>query len=311
MKNRFRLIGIIALFAMFGILILSCDKQNNGITAKYRFSGNRAGTGRSLTMQNVTLNTVIEGADEMESFYDLIGPKITSITPAMLELAVEHLIIQRSDGHTEWLLGGDGGAPKVVDLTKPITISASGIEPGEYKFLRFYFAMTGLVNHLGEVTSMVSFRMPSEIFATPINFNNANISHEGLNTKVPLQFLDPYIVDRSFIYELHGINQIGINPIGNILMGGNSYKIIGTGVSGFSDDNIVPGMSIIVNEGDIIVPFSGINIPEDAAAVRFEIYWDVDGIIEYYSKEIYSNNYYYMILKNKFWEAFSIQAFIE
>ena len=96
-------------------------------------------------------------------------------------------------------------------------------------------------------------------------------------------------------------------------MGGNKhwfYDWTGDNVLRMSD--VVPGLP---NEGNLgtglIVPFKGINIPDDAEAVRFEIYWNIENIIEHYEGLTASPDDDLFVLKNGFWNDFSIQAFIE
>ena len=58
----------------------------------------------------------------------------------------------------------------------------------------------------------------------------------------------------------------------------------------------------------IIVPFNGITIPENARSVRFDVVWDIDGIIERYKGKTDNNNDDIYVLKNGFWNAFSVNV---
>jgi hypothetical protein len=101
-------------------------------------------------------------------------------------------------------------------------------------------------------------------------------------------------------------------------MGGTVYKAFNALPSTpvIKVNTYLPGLPdwLQLNDPDdfnLIVPFSGITVPENANAVRFEIYWNIDGIIERYEGGTASPDDDIFILKNGFWEDFSIRAVIE
>ena len=312
-------------FTLYAALVVaavftSCKKDGKKVTAKYQFSGNVPAQRAAVKSSSAG---AVEGTEEYEKFYSMLGAKKGSITPTMLELAVGGSFIYTADGseHFEELL--DFG---VVDLAKPIVINAGEIKSGEYKLFQFSFSLFSLHTIIGgkSATSRVSFPKPAgfnystHVYNTRLNevTNIGNVAEDGNNITAELGILDPAFINNT---RLFSDNTLGyeINAIGNILMGGDTYKVINTtgALGNLTFNDIIPGTPRISIGGGfsafILAPFEGINVPEDANAVRFEIYWNIDNIIEQYEGETDSPDDDIFVLKNGFWNEFSIQAFIE
>jgi hypothetical protein len=229
-----------------------------------------------------------------------------------------------------------------VDLSKPMVVTSIDIEPGTYTSFVIRASMTGMWSpETGLLTSRISFPVPEgfnyETHAYDIEYkgkirgNDAyvpqppvsygNISIEGNIITGDLHTFEPYYVNMSA--HLHGYDSVFLGhgvlgSINNIFMGGNIYKIFNSLPSTpvIKANTYLPGLldGYLLNHPDelnILVPFESITVPENANAVRFEICWNIDNIIERYEGATSSPDDDIFILKNKFWEDFSIKAFIE
>ena len=319
---------MLILILIIGFGITACgnnddDKKDTFSTAKYRFSGNKGNAGRALVTPNVNASIEIQGAEEYENFYSQLGEKKGSITPTMFELAMSQLSIYGTDDLYFDLL--EISDLPIVDLAKPILVNAGEIKTGHYKFLAMMFSFVGMENQNGRVTSRVSFPKPDgfdySAHAYSTYYFDDVVSESGDNIIADLFYLEPLFINNNysgFYYPLMGGEQIQLNCISSVInqifMGGDNYRIF-SGKTDTHSNDIVPGIKPfrLDTEGaiNILVPFSGINIPEDAETVRFEICWDIEGIIERYEGYTNSPNDDIFVIKNRFWEAFSIQAFIE
>jgi len=328
-KKSFNLRNVVAIaICLAGMAIFSGCKitspeytpnDKGRITPKIRFSGNPNESDTRSAVKSKSPDKV-EGAEELEKFYSLLGNKKGSITPTMLKMPLCHIALFSVDSvetREEHLLLYDF-AP---DLANPITVSADEIQSGNYKYLFFCFNTTGADN----VLAMVSFPTPDYFnLDTHICYSNLTPGHpshnshlgiitsDGNNMTTPLWFLNPSWID---IVGYGGYFSPGSGPLGtkadfntNIFMGGDTYKLINHQT--YYDD-IFPGLPHIGVDPSIVVPFEGIVIPPDAKAVRFEIYWDLTDLIEWYEGATNSPNDDIFVLRNGFWEGFSIRAFIE
>jgi hypothetical protein len=379
MKNVFKSFGIIALAAVIGFIITTCGNSPGGdhpgppnppitngpIKVRSVISGNSSGAVGSYTPRParsaVRAAATVEGDEEYTKLYNALGAKKGSITPTMLELAVQQLAVHRvipdpdhPDGRPPQItllsdkVVNDNGDwyydSLLVDLAKPIVIDVDEeILPGDvYPLVQFGFAMTGLLKGDGTpIISRVSFPKPEgfnyETHAYSQNewlvyYNDDDdrgiaagqrlFENDGDNITTDLNYLDPRSVNTSYGPLINDPFQGSLgfdipHPIGALFMGGNDYKMfralnnmrytdIHSGLFdypfGWGDDRDSP---------NILVPFEGVTIPENAASVRFEVYWDMKDIIEWYEGPTNSPDDDIFILKNKFWEAFSVAVIIE
>ena len=319
MNKIFNLRNVVAIaiclagFTMFS----SCDKDKGKISGKFRFSGTpttKSATAKSLLKSGEEQETV-QGAEQYELLYSKLGTKKGTITPTMLELSIKGIYVWGSmEGETTSLFYSvlEGG---LVDLAKPIIINMGDIEPGNYNHINMAFSTIG-GGGTETFTSRVRFRKPADfdILSHIFYREEGNIVEDGNNLTFDLYILDPYFVNGIWSdgYEPK-VENIGF--LGSVFMCGNKRRVL------FNEtvywDEIMPGYPhsiMFENNGDhsaIIAPFKGITVPENAKSVRFEVVWDIKDIIEVYEGKTSSPNDDIFVLKNKFWEGFSVEAFIE
>jgi hypothetical protein len=163
-------------------------------------------------------------------------------------------------------------------------------------------------------------------------YDAGHISLEGNNITGDLEVFTPgSVANRAGSY--HGIEQENHQELARIgtfeliYMGRDVYRAFNNVVYWGEEDlqeeiyanDYLPGLPNEpdyhqlnrANEFNLLIPFDGINVPDKASAVRFEIYWNIDNIIERYEGGTASPDDDIFILKNGFWEDFSIKAFIE
>ena len=267
-------------------------------------------------------SVVSEGMSGMNYFYShYLGTPIMSITPASLELAVDQ--IRLFVGHINNAQVIDLiDVGQVVDIAKPITVTALELEPGFYYFLRFSFSLTGLSDGVNSITSRISFPKPdgfnfdTHVYSTTGLGDLYNITAEGNNIKSDLLMFTPgAVVQHSYVFfnytlsvdhfmvphNLHGIYVVGdtykainIHPARNV-----TYNEIWPG---FNSDEI-----FLASGFHIVTPFEGINTAKIAGdSVRLDIVWDMQDIIEVYEGITSSPNDYIFVLRNGWWNNFSV-----
>jgi len=317
------------------------------IPAKIRFSGDSTRPLRSVLGSRSVASIMrssengTEGSEQFDIFYEeKWGHFIEAITPNKLELAVSELTLVSEDGDIVNLIGG-GGTVRLVDLAKPIIITPGEIESLTYRLLSFLFSLTTFVDIEGNrFTSRVSFPWPDDITYNDHVYNTGHIfiygrehmdgyevNMSGNNIEMALGLTSPGTISLPVYYGNEGFgfnddrdpSKSYVTDLTYIYMGGNSRKIISDRTFNIKEeiDDKLPDWEANggIPIGSVIVPFNngnGVTIPDDAKAVRFEIYWDLDGLIERYSgcKPDDPNDDIF-ILKNGFWNAFSIQTVIE
>jgi hypothetical protein len=122
--------------------------------------------------------------------------------------------------------------------------------------------------------------------------------------------------------------------LGQIGYGGSDYKhIVGMGLKGselvstLPDDQ--PNKLVVITDGmspakktqieaatkwsEIVLPFDGVTVPDDAKSVTFEIYWDMTNLIQQYAGIDGEANTWddTLWLKNGFWKGLSINVVTE
>jgi hypothetical protein len=167
-----------------------------------------------------------------------------------------------------------------VDFTQGLTISPGSVSSGHYEGIRFMLGGSG--------QSSVDW-----------DGNDAHLTQ--------LRNLE--------IYE-HVPPDSGVGPLKGFLFAGSAYKWF-LGTTGFND--VIPGynsseyLGASDNEAVLAVPFSGIEVPAAANAVRFEVTWDLDGIITQYPGDDNTGDTAddIFVLKNGWWNGLDIKAVIE
>jgi hypothetical protein len=321
------------------------------VRAKYLFSGDpNNSAGRSILPNRSVARGVdggVQGAEKLEELYTKLGAFKESITPTKLELPVALMIWQKvsanaSGGGVQFENVPLAYGNELVDLANPLVVSACLVVPGDYSYADIVLPMTGVSD---TTISRISFPKPEgfnyethafnieykgyirgdDNYVPPDPVNVYNISIEGNIISGDLSAFEPYSVNMNA--WLHGSDDgntgtfLGTGVLGSIsriFMGGNTYKTFNAlpetpvikvstylpGIPDFFQLNFPDALNFLI-------PFSGITVPENANAVRFEVYWNIDGIIERYEGATASPDDDIFILKNGFWEDFSIQAFIE
>jgi hypothetical protein len=317
----------LSITAILACLLFTACKKTKGISAKFKFSGTPSA---KASQSPAKKSTSVEGAEMFELFYShsKLGAKKGSITPTTFELAIDHLRLHYMNDEFlpayEAILGVETGA-NLVDFANPVVITLDVIPPGDYKIVEFSFWFGGIGGYEFSANSKVIFPIPEGCNIRNHSFYSRFADHINNNVVIDqAYFLEPHEVARiswSFgpadtYYYADIIDKIDVEvkTLSTIFMGGNTYRLITDSIEGANLSKIVSGMydhPYMPGTLHIVVPFEGIVIPENAKAVRFEIFWDITGMIEWYDGATDSPHDDIFVLKNKFWEGFSIQAFIE
>ncbi len=333
MKRLIPHICIVALAAAFG-LTTSCSKSGSGtITAKYRFTGTPSGTAKGGT----TRAAAVQGTEDFTEFYSNLGAKKGAFTPTEMVIAVGNLTIAQElgfKGHDLIRSFGNSIAEGIVmvDLAKPITVSAEGIEPGFYDYLHFTYSDSYAERHDSdnpndwEWLSFVSFPKPSGIDLqthaySSLEEGSARVSKAPDQITVLLNLLQPVAVDYhwgSFTKNANPGKRLGtkVGGVHQLFFLGDKYIVVPCSADEKRLSDIIPGtMQLGISNSTvtgIIIPFKGIEVPEDATAVRFEIVWDIEDIVEWYegpSNQTTDDDIF--VLRDGFWNGFSVKAVIE
>ena len=316
----FKFISVVAIAAIISISLSGCGKDNKA-RAKFKFSG--AHVGVKSGDQPIIRMAPPEGAEDFDEFYKMLGAKKGNITPtkmvmtiSMLDLFGDQLwapIIYCRNSKDGVCLDDD---VRQVDFTKSIIVREVEINPGFYDRLVFNFSdQNG--KDLNEEPwidwfTLVSFPIPAgfdlskhaySTFAARIDPTTySKLTHYPNNITLVLSNLQPAWVDRYYAF-FSGHNEPNTgklldNPLGSNVDYVNSIEFSGDTYKIYQEPSMV------------FVPFEGIEIPE-GASVMFEIVWDVEGIIEWYEGATDCPSDDIFVLRNRFWEGFSIRTYIE
>jgi len=247
----------------------------------------------------------------------------TGITPTKFEIPVTYLRLLGNGIEAE-LMGTQYGvqAPDIVDFAQGVTIELGDIEPGTYNIVDFRF-LPNKVNIGGSLYyPKVSFPLPAamndKVSAWPFilmpytgNTDDPPVTHatnSGITTiTANLFLLNPVSVEPAT--SGGGEYQPRLNPFDHsfsaLYFYSNTYKLYAQ--NGYES---LPC--------HIRVPFEPIVIPEGATSVTFEIRWDLTNIIQQYMGRasgtpwtvdtVANDENDIFVLRNKFWEGFSITA---
>jgi hypothetical protein len=256
-------------------------------------------------------------------------------------------IIKLIDGEPET---DTGVVPKdeEIDFAHPQSFSPGEVQSGHYNALRIGFGWDNIwdASHPNPgppaARAEVVFDWPADINfeghtlgtwqntgALPGNVKDGKIT---LETK----YLEPGYLNFMFYHNCYGYSRadtirgrddILLCAIFGIYGAGSTRRLVMTGFNGVGDivhaDEIVsnfphtPVLNVLdaghgkFSRALVLVPWAGIDIPENANKVSFEIRWDLDKIIERYEGKTPDKNDDIFILKNHFWEYFKIKAVIE
>ncbi|GHU82226.1 hypothetical protein FACS189468_6190 [Spirochaetia bacterium] len=247
--------------------------------------------------------------------------KVRSITPGTFKLSVQNFSVYSNDWQSRAPLINNG---RKVDFAQDVTIAPGTVEAATFHMVGLWVESGssfgfggpyGPVPHADTaITSTVSFTWPSEAgdFSTNVQMTNCQAQKHGNIVFVPFGALLP------------GYNKGAINmtsPASNvgtwIIAGGSGRKLLHSDTEDtVSPTDIVAGFphyeTYIDVEGDaFVVPFTPVTIPESASAVRIEVGWDLDGIIEQYAGATDSTADDIFVLANGWWEKLSMAGHIE
>jgi hypothetical protein len=273
----------------------------------------------------------------------MLGGKIASITPTSLTLVIPTLGLAGAGGNDLWGMKSkeliDDYSP-IRDLTftatEPVTIGVSDIESGHYDMIFLKFETESM--HLGPkppagqpdtrptIFSKITFDLPGGITDKEAWLNRLYGLYGNSPDKVKLEGGSLTIIPRWLEVDWYDTRNKATpsspptRQLQNIVFAGNTRKM----ALEFYFDELVPDSgypheksgdaSKPDNKAMLIVPFSGgVTIPDDANAVRFEVSWDLDGLIEQYKGPDAAANTKddIFVLKNGWWDGFNIKAVIE
>jgi hypothetical protein len=209
----------------------------------------------------------------------------------------------------------------VVDFTKTATIELGEVESGRYDMVLFAFS-----------TIIGEYFIPEMTFDLPLAGAVRTAWIAAQKPKAPSDQnhttnTDKIVIDSdgASITMLPGLLEIsraitlkpdGTHPLKQIIFGGSVRKM----ASSYALDDFILGAPHVgetetgKDRHFLFVPFEGgVTIPDNANAVRFEISWDVDGLIEQYKGADGNPNTEddIFVLKKDWWDGFNIRAVVE
>lgn len=204
------------------------------------------------------------------------------------------------------------------DFANPVTLTLGEIPSGHYDMLLFQIQP-------GEMTRNGTYYCSEIRFPWPVDHDRLDRSY-GNETppdgSVVIRWLE--VCNNDPVKTPEGNQAANTGTLNHIIFAGNTRKMVV--YDDIYADNLLPGYphtlihskwdepaleGIAPRQSALVVPFEGIDIPEDASAVRFEISWDLEGLIELYNKGTSHTTDDIFVLKNGWWDAFSIKAVIE
>jgi len=325
-------------------------KGNGKVPVKFRFSDTAKQSQKNISVVNRSVNVIkprasvgVPGSEMLDTLYENLGSKVESITPTKLELVLSSLFLVGEETEVEGnvnIIGLiDSSEEKLVDFAQPLTFVTQEVLPGTYRLVYFRYILDGLgVDEDTTLWCWVSFPWPKDMTFENHYYHSYGTSYIGLkrpgdnngNIEIFLQEISPSKIGMKDMFNstFHLTNfpfqsdewGCSIQDINTVYMGGSSYKMVGVdkinreSLNWKDIDSKLPDWRLNNIGGSIITPFNdgdGFVIPDDADAVRFEVYCDLDGLVERYSGATASPNDDIFILKNGFWNAFSIKCFVE
>jgi hypothetical protein len=333
-KNVF-FTGILAMTLVLGMTVISCDKGDNGggggITAKFKFTN----TGSAPPSLNI-VSSVIGGPSlsvtsdttfaAYTNFYNAafalggIGgtdiqslggssKKVGSVTPSSFKLCVLNLRVFSNAEQAGWAL--IQGANTLVDFAQNVTITPGEVEPDTtFDMVSLEFATSNL-GVLG--LSMVQFAWPSGATWPNDQMTAAGATKSGNIVTVPLGALLPGTIKNDGSGPSPTQNAPKIVFAGtqrNLLNASDTFELNANEiVSSFPSYNT----NVVAMSDVFVVPFTPVTVPSGANAVRVEVRWNLDNIIEQYrgADDTANTADDIFVLKNGWWEALSMAGIIE
>ena len=329
MKNLYKFFGIAALLAAMVFYFSACGGSGMA-KAKFRFSGTQAPVrsvvSRSLggTMMAFTAsdNFAAYSAWYAKTGTDGLGSLTkdpAAITPENFMLNVSLLYIIGEGGNLDRLLMEN----RLVDFKTPVNITVEEeVLSGTYDLMTFDCFNTN--------ETLVKFQLPAGVtFNTNKQLASAGAAISGNVVTIELKHLFPggvrYFQNSPISGEIADLGSPAVNQqIFRFCYVGNSSQLLFTnGTDTIKMTDIYPGFTYdpnrVIAGGNFgavpmdifVLPFKPIYVPDDANAVRFEVYWDLTGLIEHY-KGVGANGVDdIFVLKNGWWNGLALQAFIE
>ncbi len=283
----------------------------------------------------------VQGTEDFTEFYSKLGAKKGAFTPTEMVMAVGYLCIgqELGMGPSPRLINSVGNSIAegivMIDLAKPITVSADGIEPGFYDYLQFNFSDSYAEGDAAndwenlEWLTNISFPKPAGINLQTHAYSSIPSGSAGFgyldkypgNITVLLSHLQPVVVDYNWGYftkdaDLQKHLGTNVGGVHDLFFVGDKYIIAPCTPDWKYLSDFIPGSLQLGISGPtvagVIIPFEGIDVPEDATAVRFEVVWDIENIVEWYEgPDSTTTDDDIFVLRNNFWEGFSLKAVIE
>jgi hypothetical protein len=338
MKYRYRL--FLSLLMMAVILSVSCGPVPFGrlgtASAEFAWVDSADKVSRSISdYRSTKAETPIRAMDlpapdislaPFTEFYDKIGDCVASYTPSIFKLWINEIMLYTDSLEIELDYPISQTDPNdtikaqcYADFTSNYVLSPLvPIPAGTFYDNLFYFfaasdgtgtSTTGgdfiidntieveMPEYAGVLSARVGVNVEAENGST-FNFELYHLQPSGypaiINTYLPGQVM-PYVA--MFVYRKN-----------------TAYRAILPGISGhpemwdFHDPDGV-GLPFSKSNGSmaaIFLPFEGIYIPENAKSIRFNVVWDLNGIIEVYDNNTPEKDDDVIVLARDFWNRFSI-----
>ncbi|GHV60047.1 hypothetical protein AGMMS49587_00310 [Spirochaetia bacterium] len=324
-----------AIVLITALVLAGCDTGTGGVTgggkipAKFNFSGATPDPSPSL---NIVPSRYVAGGGILESLipivdsvsfehyttaYGTLGTKLQSITPEKAKMLIGSLTLVGENGNLIVpLVSGESPVPD-FDFADPVTLTLGEIPSGHYDMLLFQIQPGEMTRHGTKYRSEIRFTWPD-------GYTGLDKSYGGETPpagSVVIRWLE--VCNNDPVKT--GGQATNTGTLNHIIFAGNTRKMVV--YNDIYADELLPGYphTIIHPKWDeptlegtaprqsaLIVPFEGIDIPEDASAVRFEISWNLEDLIEVYDKDLVgTKSDDIFVLKNGWWDEFSIQAVIE
>ena len=250
------------------------------------------------------------------SFYDPIyaklGSKVENIDVTSLKLALEGLQLLKNGSIVATLVSADYDllCPQ-ADFTSPIELTFEGtIETGAYDGVYLQFIFGGVARAPGYTDSEITFKWPADmnfsshyLSSSPKNgdFVTAKADSFEIATQEPFPKTAKNNAFQFLLFAAGAEYQMLENVQGNEITLGDIFPYSANADQEFKDGDPWP-------KNFLVVPRAAITIPGNATSVTFEVSWNLQGLLERYDNNTANPDDDIFVLKNGWWEEFSLKA---
>ncbi len=341
-KFRHTLFVSLFLFLLFFITFIGCKQvnfeQNGSINIDFANGKIDKNYFNTFSAKEITLDPE-ESIRPLEEFYNHLGNLVGSYTPSKFRLFIMEIVLYNKNKAIELDIPFSKKSLTNPDLHYADFVEDYLITPnisipvGDFTGLFFFFSVINSNLHVDssdgssftiEVSPSVEVTVPGyggvwvDEFIEGINRYNVKYLGDDKYHFTPskLQPRGWFNVTSSYLAEGEYFHPIEMF----VYLKDSPYRAILPGIHGHPDiwdtsDEDTIGLPDYGSNGPtsaIIMPFDGIQIPEEAHIVTIKIIWDLEGIIEVYDNgtpEDKSNHI--IVLAKDWWKRFRIILIVE